>query len=181
MAKDDGTWSKWLAARTDYAGCTDVLGGFNLAMQQFSEAAVDTHKYLIVFSDLISEPPLSTITHCAKPQTSPPQNMPWKELQDVNVSAFWVPANSALMWHRSIEYEGLARNFRVYSDSEAGAIAIPPPPRAEHETTEKDRSDANEKVGSMFGSLMKILFKMVGVVAAGVALMLFFVKRNARQ
>ena len=113
-ALSSADWSKQFAARSDYQRCTDVTGAFSLAGEEFANSdSGPTYKYLLVFSDLIHEPPTTSASICAKPEYAPTADFPWATLQDVSVSVFWLPVNQKLIWQRAFrESTGWATKSR---------------------------------------------------------------------
>lgn len=128
---DHAAWAKRFRARTDYAQCTDVSAAFQLATQYLTGDPRWVSQYLFVFSDLIHEPPTTTITKCQVPKrpSLPPADFPWSLLQHVSVAVFWVPPDQKLAWRRVVSEHGLSATFALYTDAESGAVTITPPPR----------------------------------------------------
>jgi hypothetical protein len=167
ISKED--WTNRFAARTDFERCTDITSAFTLAAERFANAdAQSTSKYLLVFSDLIHEPPISSVSRCAKPHPAPADDFPWASLEDVSVSVFWLPINQKLIWQRAVQEKGLAGHVSLYSDSESGTVTITAPPKAKRKVSERERAqDAGE-----YGSLLR---SVVVVAIAGAALLAVFV------
>jgi hypothetical protein len=161
-ARDDGSWKKWFASRSDFAQCTDVAAGFRLAADQFSPGDPDVHKYLIAFTDLRSEPPLDSVRHCRRPAIGPPADFPWERLHDISIAVLWVPPDGVLMWDRAIAQQGIHDTFHIYSASEAANVEIQPPPKAEHRITAEETADARASVKEFFMHLL--IFALVGLV-----------------
>lgn len=144
---DRAAWTTRFRARTDYAKCTDVSAAFRLAAQHLESDSRSVSKYLFVFSDLIHEPPTTSIAACQRPKrpSLPPDDFPWGALQDVSLAVFWVPPDQKLAWRRAVEENGLTANFALYSASESTEITIAPPPRPTLVTTEAERQAEQER------------------------------------
>jgi hypothetical protein len=110
-----------------------------------------------VFSDLIHEPPTTSIATCQRPKlpSLPPDDFPWGALQDVSVAVFWAPPDQKLAWRRAVEEHGLTANFALYSASESTEVAITPPPRPTLVATETERQTERERYLS-YGKMLVI-------------------------
>lgn len=144
---DRAAWTNRFRARTDYANCTDVSMAFRLAVQHLEGDPRSVSKYLFVFSDLIHEPPTTSIAACQRPKrpSLPPDDFPWGALQDVSVAVFWVPPDQKLAWRRVVEEHGLTTNFALYSTSESTEVTIAAPPRPTLTVTEAERQAERER------------------------------------
>lgn len=162
---DRAAWVARFRARTDYAGCTDVGRAFRLAVQHLEGDPRYVHKYLFVFSDLVHEPPTTSISTCRPPSrpSLPPDGFPWEALRDVSVAVFWVPPDQILAWQRAVEEHGLASSFALYTTSDSAQVKILPPPTPTVEVTEAERQVQRERYTGLAGAFVK---------SAGVILML---------
>src|ERR1017187_4750709 len=174
-------WEARFAARTDYEKCTDITGAFALAAERFASAdAVGTDKFLLAYTDLINEPPLSSASNCAKPHPAPSDDFPWASLEDVSVNVFWLPINQKLIWQRIVKERGLGSHFALYSDSESGAVDIAPPPPAKPTMTESERAELAGHYRSLFQHAGLLLLSLAGLLVFGFVGMMLFVRRNPR-
>jgi hypothetical protein len=155
---DRAAWIGRFRARTDYAHCTDVSAAFRLAAQSLEGDFRSVSKYLFVFSDLIHEPPTTSIAACQRPKrpSLPPEEFPWGALQDVSVAVFWVPPDQKLAWRRVVEEQGLTSSFALHSASESTAVTIAPPPRPTLAVTEADREAERGRYLGYFTTLIVI-------------------------
>ena len=172
-------WEKRFAARNDYEKCTDITGAFSLAADRFASADAEaTNKYLLAFTDLVHEPPLSSASVCARPHPEPSEDFPWASLEDVSVNVFWLPINQKLIWQRSFKERGLAGHVALYSDSESEAVDIAPPPPAKQTMSETDRAQLAGHYRSLFQRTGQFLLGLVGLLVLGFLGMLFFARRS---
>jgi len=132
--QSSAAWAERLGSRGDFASCTDVEAAFRLAIRELGRGASPSDprllaKYILAFTDLISEPPTTTLARCAAASnpSPPPVGFPWQELTGVSVSVLWVPSSQMLAWHRAAEAAGLEETFRIFSDSESGNVALVAP------------------------------------------------------
>ena len=137
-ALDHERWAARFDARSDFTHCTDVAAAFRLAADALGVGAGLVRKYVFAFSDLIHEPPTTSVRSCAAPRALPPATFPWDELGGVSVSVFWAPADQVLAWRRVVDERGLGASFRVHSVSESAEIPLVAPPRPEVELSEED-------------------------------------------
>lgn len=141
-------WTERFRARSDYAGCTDVGGAFNLAVRYLEADARIVSRYLFVFSDLIDEPPRAIAGgrwQCKPPSrpSPPPVNLPWDKLSGVAVNAYWVPTEQKFAWRQAIDENGLSLTFALHTNSESGVVPVlaPPPAELTPEVKEEQRRD----------------------------------------
>ena len=170
-------------ARADLDGCTDVETGFRVALRELGEESRAVSKYLIVFSDLVHEPPEQAINRCSAPQRKPTATFPFEQLRDVSVSVFWVPPATKLVWSRALVDREMT--FALYTASESRGRLVPPPPPPTLEFNDTQRAEHRRRV---LGSVVSVLKTFVAVA---VCLLLTFVglavaarqrraRRNAR-
>jgi hypothetical protein len=167
---DRAAWTGRFRARTDYAKCTDVSAAFRLAAQQLEGDSRSVSKYLFVFSDLIHEPPTTSIAACQRPKrpSLPPNDFPWGALQDVSVAVFWLPPDQKLAWRRVVEEHGLTTNFALYSASESMEVTIATPPRPTLAVTEAERQAERDRYLGYGTTLVKGIGAILGLVALSV-------------
>lgn len=156
---DRTAWTARFQARRDYASCTDVGTAFKLATQHLKGDSRSVAKYLFAFTDLINEPPTTSIRSCRKPLSPsiPPGDFPWNDLTDVSVSVFWVPAEQKLAWSRLVEEHGLGTTFALYSLSESSEVNVAAPARAKVELTDAERKAEKERYIGFGSSLLTVM------------------------
>jgi hypothetical protein len=177
-------WTKRFQARTDYAACTDVGEAFRLAARAF--AADDlrlVQKYLFVFSDLIDEPPTTSVARCrpVKYPSYPPQDFPWESLVDVSASVFWMPPDQVLAWKRAVAEHGLGTTFALHTDSESGAVEIAPPRRPTITMTAAEVAGTKSELRAFLASGGKWLFKIFVLIIVVPALLISAAMLVARR
>jgi von Willebrand factor type A domain len=172
QAFDRQALTRRLAARTDYAGCTDVGAAFTQAVARLSGDPRSVHKYLLIFSDLIDEPPTTNSRTCRPPQrpSLPPAAMPWDSLRDVSTLAFWLPANQKLAWRRAIAEAGLDESFHLYAESDSQNVDIPVPARPKMVVSEADKAATRESIAGTASSVLTVL-GAVALAALGLAIL----------
>jgi hypothetical protein len=163
---DRTAWTGRFRARTDYAKCTDVSAAFRLAAQHLEGDPRSVSKYLFVFSDLIHEPPMTSIAACQRPKrpSLPPDDFPWGALQEVSVAVFWVPPDQKLAWRRAAEEHGLTTNFALYSTSESTEVTIAPPPRPTLTVTDAERQTERDRYLGYGKTLAKGTGAILGLI-----------------
>jgi len=181
VPKED--WTQRFAARSDFEKCTDITTAFKLAGARFSAAdAASTSKFLVVFSDLISEPPLNSASTCAKAHPAPTEDFPWQSLSDLSLTVFWLPINQQLVWQRAVNDRGLASHVALYSDSESGVKSLAAPPAAELKMSESERLREKEKIASQIKTVLLIVFTVAGLLVVATLGMVFYARsRGARR
>lgn len=178
-------WRTRFEARTDYAHCTDVTGAFRLAATRLEGDPRDTGRYLFAFTDLVDEPPTTSIRRCTRPSNPslPGDGFPWSELEGVDASVFWLPPNQKLAWKREVEARGQVESFHLYSESEAAQVSIRAPAPKEIERTAEDRAESRERAlqaaSTVGGWIGKVL--LGGLVALGGLVLLAALSRRGGQ
>ena len=169
-------WSGRFKSRTDYAGCTDVTGAFQLAVAHLDGDPRYIRKYLFVFSDLVHQAPLDSIYKPGKPSRLPGDDFPWEGLRDVSVSVLWVPPDQKLVWHRAVEQHGLESSFALYTTSESSEVEIKPPPKVELELTEAEKKAEQrrytgyaKKIAAGAGIILLVFILIVSAIAFGLS------------
>lgn len=178
-------WANRFKGRKDLDGCTNVGEAFHQANDYLEGDSRSISKYLFVFSDLLNEPPTSSVKKCAKPNSMPPSDFPWESFKDVSVSAFWVPADHKLTWQKFIKEHGLEQSFKLHSDTESYEVAIAPPPRPEITMTKADIAKVREQTTQALISIGKWVLIAVSVfifcLTALIVMAKSLQKRSARS
>ena len=182
-ALDRAAWTSRLQGRSDYAQCTDVEAAFRLAAQHLEGDPRVVHKYLLVFSDLIAEPPTTSIGVCQAHSTpsAPSEAFPWDSLGDVQTKVFWVPPDQKLAWARVIAEQGLQERFALYTTSESASVTLEPPAPPKVVRTEADRQAFQQQIA---GTLWTWLRGIAIVIVAGVGVIVggqwWFARRHGQ-
>jgi hypothetical protein len=179
-ATDPKEWKARFLSRSDLALCTDVKAGFELAVRHL-EGAGNSNKYLFVFSDLIHEPPTTSVRRCEKASGFPSQDFPWDSLRDVSVSVFWVPPDQKLIWRKTAEEHGFGTTFALYTTSESFSVKTIPPPRPTLKVSEKEKKAQRERiVNSAKGIGTWVTIVLLGVMFLPLV-MVFMRKARSRR
>jgi hypothetical protein len=150
-----------LRTRAAYRQCTDVAGAFAEAIRNFQTDAA--RRYLIVFSDLIHEPPAQSFTDCAPAQGSPP-DINWDALSGTAVGLYFVSSDFRYQadrrWRDALERHGFAVG-------DAGVLSLPqalsrgvhlaPPSRAVHTYTAAEREEGRARLAEAKGFLKHVV------------------------
>ncbi len=148
-AAETTSWAERFRARTDYANCTDVGAAFRLATNYLDGDPREVSRYLFAFSDMINEPPTTSIRQCRPAQipSPPPEDFPWDVLRGVAVNIFWVPADQKLIWTRVAEQHGLKGAFAMFTSSESEVVPImaPAPAQLATEIIEEHRQETTQR------------------------------------
>ena len=176
-------WIERFAARKDYDGCTDVGAAFRLAAKRLDGDPRYVNKFVFAFSDLVDEPPMSSIRKCrpAAHPSLPPADMPWEALSGVRVAVFWAPPNQKLAWTRAADQHGLGESFQVYTTSESAAVRIEPLPRKAAELTEEEKAAAVRTLGTLAWAGGALLVGLAILFGGLVAAATIVSRRRARR
>lgn len=155
-------WLERFKGRTDYAACTDIEVGLELATRTLREDAAAT-KYLIAFTDLIHEPPKKKGRGCVAPKkpSIPGEEFDWSAFEGISTSVFWVPFEQKKAWAAKVKAAELSQ-FSLYTLAESASVKLPPPPPAKRRVDDQKR----EENMSELTSLAKwIAYSLGGVIA----------------
>lgn len=170
-------WVSRFKGRSDYAGCTDVAAGLNLAAQKLNAGPVPTNRYLFVFSDLIDERPTSGVSSCASPRPVPGEDIDWSALKPISISAFWLPAEQKMAWDTAFKSHG-EFTYRLHSISESAVNAIDVPEPAVHKTTDAERAQSRALLKTAGKNLGIGVAAVLGAMVLGVLGLAFFARRQ---
>jgi hypothetical protein len=179
-AKDPSFWKERFISRSDYDGCTDVTGAFQIAAKHLAGNSRYVSKYLFVFSDLIHEPPTVNMRACQFPERVSPEGFPWASLEDVSVSVFWIPPDQKLLWRKAVQERGMEANFSLYTTSESATVSIQNPPRPKEKMTEADLKSRREQIKN---TVMSGISWVVIITAVFILLVIvgFLFQRNRQR
>ena len=177
---DHDEWTRRFDARSDFVHCTDVVAAFDLAAEALAEGAGLVGKYVFAFSDLIHEPPTTSVRSCAASLRAPPAGFPWDEFGDVSVSAYWLPADQVLAWRRAADRLAPDAAFKFYSVSESTAVPLPALSRPVVELSEAEMAADRARYLARFRrGIAWVAGVLVGLVA--LAVVLGFVSRRVQR
>lgn len=119
------------AQRRHLAECTDLSNALDLAVWKLHRPPVPLGKHLLVFSDLVDDPPPR------KPGTGrcqggirpspPPENFDWNAFKDVKILGFWAHDDEIRLWQPVLDNAGVAA--RLWDEAEARNAELTPPER----------------------------------------------------
>lgn len=168
---DQEYWKSALNAREEYSQCTDVVKAVRIAVKELNhDAGIKTNKYMFIFSDLVHEPPTTSIGQCTPVISANPVpiDIPWEELADISIVSLWVPIDQKFAWTRALEEQGLEDTFKLYAlESEVQEIKAPPRPDITPTQEEMQQARDQMKQGLSFlgkGALM-LLFSVLALCA----------------
>lgn len=181
-AIDRVAWAQRLQARTDLSNCTDVGEAFRLAVRALDGDSGSVTKYLWIFSDLVDEPPTTSVRRCqpAKLPSAPGPDFPWAALRDVSVAAFWMPADQVLAWRRSVREAGVEGTFQLHG-ADSGEIAILPPERRTIAVSDEELAGLREEAVQTLGRGAKWIGWAFLAVVGGMTALVALVSVAARM
>jgi hypothetical protein len=115
------------------------MASFKLALLHLQGDPRYFTKYLFVFSDLVSEPPTTSVTTCEKPHYAPDKDFPWQQLENVSTTIFWMPANQQMLWRKAMGNAGFTGLFVMNNSGFSEKMIIATPPKAEIRLSEADK------------------------------------------
>lgn len=176
-ATDRNEWIARFRGRSDYAACTDVAAGLNLAARELNAAPAATARYLFAFSDLVDERPVRGVSSCAPPRPTPGDDVAWDMLEQIKIAAFWLPANQKMAWDAEMKAHGLT-SYRLLSTSESGVTQIDIPEPAKREVTDEERAQSRGVLTAAAKSVGLLLASLAGLIMIGAAGLAFLARRR---
>lgn len=182
-ALDHGAWAGRLQGRSDHARCTDVEAAFRLAGQHLQSGGALVNKYLFVFSDLVHEPPTTSLSVCRPPAipSGPSETFPWEVLANVMTTVFWVPAEQKLAWTRAVAEQGLQDRFALYTTSESASVTLKTPERAKDPRSEAEQAQSRATMRSAIWTWLWRLMTVMVLLVAGVTAGFVLLSRRGRR
>jgi hypothetical protein len=133
------TVARKLVVRRQFANCTDIEAALNEAGRLLRRHADATEKFLLVFSDLLAEPPRKSWSDCAPPSGDPPAGIDWDAFRDARIGLYFVSKKFEhrpdLKWRREIEKRGLRAELLDEAQSLTDRLVLSPPPAATYRPT----------------------------------------------
>lgn len=172
--QDSGSWGRLLAGRADYSGCTDVRAAFDIAA---ARVAADDPKYVdsyvFAFSDLVHEPPSTSLRRChrAAAPSPPSPDFPWLGLRNASTSIFWLPPAQMLVWDQAVRAAGMGEAVKLYSTSQSIEGFVAAPRAAKVDRTDVELQAAREgRIATVWGWVQRIGISVACLVLAVLAL-----------
>lgn len=177
---DETVWLSQFRGRSDYTKCTDVAAFFALAAELFAAAPLPTERYLVVFSDLLAEPPLNSPAQCQRPVPAAElaQAIPWEALAEVSTTVFWVPVTQKLAWSRIVQERGLGAKFQLYTESESTGKPLTAPNPAKRKRSEAQQAETRTAATSFLLGFVVLVGTMVVLVAGALVAMAMMARRR---
>jgi hypothetical protein len=133
------TVARKLVVRRQFANCTDIEAALNEAGRLLRRHPDATEKFLLVFSDMLAEPPRKTWTDCAPPSGDPPAGIDWDAFRDARIGLYFVSKKFEyrpdLKWRREMERRGLRAEVLDEAQSLTDRLVLSPPPAATYRPT----------------------------------------------
>lgn len=177
---DESVWLSQFRGRSDYAKCTDVAAFFALAAELFAAEPLPTERYLVVFSDLVAEPPLKSPATCRRPVPTAEltQDIPWDALAEVSTTVFWVPVTQKLAWSRIVQEKGLNSKFRLYTESESTGKPLTAPNPAKRKISEEQRAETRQAAASVLWGFAILAVVLVALMTGALVAMAMLARRR---
>ncbi len=148
-----------LDVRRAYAACTDLEAALNEAAV-IVHAHPDAERWVLVFSDLLHEPPRGSYAACVAPSGEPPAGIRWDELAGARLGFYFVskafPYRPDRHWRAELERRGLRAIFLDAPQTLTAGVAVTPPPPARYRVTEGDVRAAQEQLAWLRTALWRV-------------------------
>lgn len=162
-----------LAARDAFKWCTDIEAAFNevaVLLRKYSNAS---EKYVLVFSDLINEPPRRTWNKCGSRSGEPPKGIDWSALKTVRLGFYFAakdfPYRPDVKWRSELERRGLQAEFLDTAQALSAGLTLSPPPPAVYKPTQEEMAVAHARVEGLSTTVIWAVVFLVGLVVVSIA------------
>lgn len=180
-AEARAVWEARFRGRSDYAACTDVAAALRVAASQLNMAPPSSERWLFIFSDLKHEPPTTGVSGCRAPVSVPADGVPWSDLRNVQISAFWMPVVQKASWREAFAAHGV-EHARLFSESESAVNDISVPDRVVRESTPEEKAANRENLSSWFSWAIGWLVRIALALGVGaVILVAVALRRRSRR
>jgi len=162
-----------LAARDQFKWCTDIEAAFNEVVRLFHQYSNATEKYLLVFSDLINEPPRGEWTKCAPRSGEPPKGIDWGALKTARLGFYFaakqLPYRPDVKWRTELERRGLQAEFLDTAQALTAAVKLNPPAPAIYKPTHEEVAIAQARVEGLAHTLLTAAACVFGLIVICIA------------
>ena len=161
-----------LAARDAFKWCTDIEAAFNEVVGLFHKYSNASEKYLLVFSDLINEPPQRAWNKCGRSSGEPPKGIDWSALKTARLGFYFAakdfPHRPDVKWRSELERRGLQAEFLDTAQALSAGPALSPPPPAIYKPTQEEMAVARAQVEGLSNTVVRAIAFLVGLVVVSI-------------
>lgn len=162
-----------LAARDAFKWCTDVEAAFNEVVALFHKYSSASEKYLLVFSDLINEPPQRAWNKCASPSGEPPKGIDWSALKTGRLGFYFAakdfPHRPDVKWRLELDRRGLQAEFLDTAQALSAGVTLSPPSPAIYKPTQEEMAVARARVEGLSNTVISAVAFLIGLVVVSIA------------
>ncbi len=176
-----------LVVRRQFANCTDIEAALNEAGRLLRRHADATEKFVLVFSDLLHEPPRQSWSQCAPPTGESPAGIDWDALRDARLGFYFVSKKFEyrpdLKWRRELERRGLRAEVLDEAQSLTERLVLSPPPAATYRPTRTQVEAAARNLGTVKNLAMQAAMwggGLVGLAVMGLLAYIHYARRRRR-
>jgi hypothetical protein len=168
-----------LAVRDQFKWCTDIEAAFDEVVALFHRYSNASEKYLLVFSDLINEPPRRAWNKCAPPSGEPPKGIDWNALKAARLGFYFAaktfPHRPDLKWRSELARRELQAEFLDTAQALSAGVTLSPPPPAVYKPTREEVAVARARVEGLSNAVVRAIAILVGLVVTSIASLLGWV------
>lgn len=156
-----------LAIRRQFAGCTDLKAALDAAAAVLRAHPEIAEKYVLIFSDLLHEPPRGGWTDCALPSGEPPAGIDWETLGQARLGFYFVSKDFRYRpdakWQAKLEGLGLAADFLDAAQTLSERMDLKPPPPARYKPNKVQVEAAERQVERLKKVTKRIGWYLLGI------------------
>ena len=174
-----------LAAREAFKWCTDIEAAFSAVAELFRTYSNASEKYVLVFSDLINEPPQRAWNKCAPPSGEPPKGIDWNALTTARLGFYFAtkdfPHRPDVKWRAELERRGLHADFLDAAQTLTAGVTLSPPPPAVYKPTQEEVAVARARVEGLSNTVVRALAFLLGMIVLSITALFAWVIWTRRR
>lgn len=174
-----------LAARDAFKWCTDIEAAFGAVADLFRTYSNASEKYVLVFSDLINEPPQRAWNKCAPPSGDPPKGIDWNALITTRLGFYFAtkdfPHRPDVKWRADLERRGLHAEFLDAAQAVTAGVTLNPPPPAVYKPTQEEAAIARARVEGLSHTAIRAVTFLIGMLIMSITALFAWVIWTRRR
>lgn len=174
-----------LAVRKQFAQCTDLETALNAAAEVLRKHPEAAEKYVLTFSDLLHEPPVSSWRQCARPSGEPPAGIDWETLGQARLGFYFISKDFRYRpdakWPAELKRRGLTADFLDAAQTLTGRMDLSPPAPAVYKPSQEQVDEARERITRAKGRFVQVVGYLLGTVGLVMVAMFGGIKLARRR
>lgn len=174
-----------MAIREQFANCTDL----EVAMSEVADIVRSQPRaaavHVLIFSDLLHEPPNNSYRKCKPPVGEPPRGIEWKALAGAKLGFYFVsrefPHRPDQKWKLELERQELQAEFLDAAQALSAGVTLKPPPPPEYKPTDAQILDARIRADKLKNAASNVFTGFSVLMIAGIGGLFFWAARKRQN